>query len=197
MGSTAGWLGLPEDERKQHRKHAKPVNFGRLYGQGPTVSSPRRGVRPHPRPGHGEGVDRALRRPIPTSRAGAGPLRGLRAQRPHPDGREGGHVHEIHWNADGYRYTQCLNLPIQGACADAFMLALATVDATLFEAGIEGGPVAAPHDEIVLEVPEADAARAADLLREAMTAAFAATFPGAPLRDLVAVKIGRSWAETK
>ena len=44
---------------------------------------------------------------------------------------------------------------------------------------------------------EADAARAAVLLKEAMTAAFAATFPGAPLRDLVAVKIGRSWAETK
>ena len=106
-------------------------------------------------------------------------------------------MHEIHWNPDGYRYTQCLNLPIQGACADAFMLALATIDAALFEAGIEGGPVAAPHDEIVLEVPQADAARAAVLLKEAMTAAFAATFPGAPLRDLVAVKIGRSWAETK
>ena len=41
------------------------------------------------------------------------------------------------------------------------MLALTAIDATLFEAGIEGGPVAAPHDEIVLEVPEADAGRAA------------------------------------
>ena len=30
-----------------------------------------------------------------------------------------------------------------------------------------------------------------------MTAAFAATFPGAPLRGLVAVKTGKSWAETK
>ena len=77
------------------------------------------------------------------------------------------------------------------------MLALATIDATLFEADIEGGPVAAPHDEIVLEVPQADAARAASLLEEAMALAFAATFPGAPQGGLVAVKIGRSWAETK
>ena len=77
------------------------------------------------------------------------------------------------------------------------MLALTTIDASLFEAGIEGGPVAAPHDEIILEVPEADAARAAALLQVAMTAAFAATFPGAPLKGLVAVKVGRSWAETK
>jgi DNA polymerase I-like protein with 3'-5' exonuclease and polymerase domains len=77
------------------------------------------------------------------------------------------------------------------------MLALATIDATLFEAGIEGGPVAAPHDEIVLEVPEADAERAAALLKEAMIDAFAVTFPGAPLRNLVTVKTGKSWAETK
>ena len=74
----AGWLSLPEDERKQHRKHAKPVNFGRLYGQG-AARSRRLGagaVRPDPRPGHSEGVDQGLsRRPIPTSRAGAGTSR--------------------------------------------------------------------------------------------------------------------------
>ena len=112
-------------------------------------------VRPDPRPGHSEGVDQGLsRRPIPTSRAGAGTFaRACERSGRIPIGREGGRVHEIHWNPDGYRYTQCLNLPIQGACADAFMLALATIDAALFEAGIEGGPVAAPHDEIVLEVP--------------------------------------------
>ena len=50
-------------------------------------------------------------------------------------------------------YTRCCNLPVQGACADASMLALAYVDDRLFEAGIEGGPVAWLHDEIVLEVP--------------------------------------------
>ena len=59
----AGWLSLPEDERKRHRKHAKPVNFGRLYGQG-AARSRRLGagaVRPDPRPGHSEGVDQGLR----------------------------------------------------------------------------------------------------------------------------------------
>ena len=50
-------------------------------------------------------------------------------------------------------YTRCCNLPIQGACADASMLALAYVDDRLFEADIDGGPVAWLHDEIVLEVP--------------------------------------------
>ena len=56
--------------------------------------------------------------------------------------------------------TLCCNAPIQGACADAAMRALILVDAALFEAGIDGGPVIFIHDEIVLEVPEADAERA-------------------------------------
>ena len=195
-----GWRGLPEDERKQHRKHAKPVNFGRLYGQGAN------GLVASAREQYGLILDlstakewiRAFQETYPDfTRWCRAFARACRRSGRIPIGREGGRVHEIHWNTEGYRYTQCLNLPIQGACADAFMLALAMIDAALFEAGIEGGPVAAPHDEIVLEVPQADAARAAVLLKKAMTAAFAATFPGAPRRGLVAVKIGRSWAETK
>ena len=73
----AGWLALPEEERKQHRKHAKPVNFGRLYGQGA------RGLVASAREQYGVILDldtakeciRAFRRPIPTIRAGAGILR--------------------------------------------------------------------------------------------------------------------------
>jgi hypothetical protein len=48
----------------------------------------------------------------------------------------------------------------------------------------------------VLEVPVADAAHAAELLRAAMTDAFTETFPGAPVRGLVAVKTGATWSDT-
>jgi hypothetical protein len=71
------------------------------------------------------------------------------------------------------------------------MLALAAIDELLFEHGINGGPVAWLHDEIILEVPTEHAVKAAELLVKAMLDAFAETFPGAPLRDLVAVKIFR------
>jgi DNA polymerase-1 len=196
----AGWLGVPKNERDRHRKHAKPVNFGRLYGQGAE------GLVVSAREQYGLILDLATAKEWIRAFQEAYPdftrwcpdfARACERNGCIPIGREGGRIHEIHWNPDGYRYTQCLNLPIQGACADAFMLALTMIDATLFEAGIEGGPVAAPHDEIVLEVRQPDAARAADLLQKAMTAAFTATFPGAPLRNLVTVRIGRSWAETK
>jgi DNA polymerase I-like protein with 3'-5' exonuclease and polymerase domains len=57
--------------------------------------------------------------------------------------------------------------------------------------------VASVHDEIVLEVAEAEADIAAEILTEAMTTAFERTFPGAPTRNVVEVKIGPTWAHLK
>jgi DNA (cytosine-5)-methyltransferase 1 len=94
-------------------------------------------------------------------------------------------------------YTRCCNLPVQGACADASMLALAYVDDRLFDAGVDGGPVAWLHDEIVLEVREDQAERAASILKQAMIDGFTETFPGAPLAGLVEPHIGTNWGEAK
>ncbi len=89
--------------------------------------------------------------------------------------------------------TLCCNAPVQGACADASMLALIAIDTTLIEVGIDGGPVLFVHDEIVLEVPEAVAERAGALLVAAMTRAFATTFPNAPLNNLIELRIQATW----
>ena len=115
------------------------------------------------------------------------------------DAAEGrGRFYPRSWLAQGKSfYTRACNLPIQGACADAAMLALAAIDRLLFEEGIEGGPVAWLHDEIVIEVPKADAERAAQLLEQAMSDAFAETFPGAPLVGLVQAHCGSDWASAK
>jgi DNA polymerase-1 len=94
-------------------------------------------------------------------------------------------------------YTRACNLPVQGVCADCSMLALTAIDRRLFEEEIDGGPVAWLHDEIILEVPEQDAGRAAELLKRAMVEAFAETFPGAPLANLVEARIGADWAAVK
>jgi DNA polymerase I-like protein with 3'-5' exonuclease and polymerase domains len=76
-------------------------------------------------------------------------------------------------------------------------LALAYVDDRLFDAGIEGGPVAWLHDEIVLEVREDYADRAVEIFKQAMVDGFAETFPGAPLNGLVDLRIAGNWAEAK
>ena len=90
-------------------------------------------------------------------------------------------------------YTRCCNLPIQGACADASMLALAYADDRLFDAGVVGGPWL--HDEIVLEVRADQAKRAAEILKQALIDGFIETFPDAPIDGLVEPHIGMSWAE--
>ena len=98
---------------------------------------------------------------------------------------------------DQKKYTQSCNLPIQGQCADAAMGAFIRVVHRLKEAGIPGGPVLWLHDEIVLEVPIEFAEQSRLLLDQAMTTAFAGVFPGAPLRGLVAARIGDTWDATK
>jgi DNA polymerase I-like protein with 3'-5' exonuclease and polymerase domains len=77
------------------------------------------------------------------------------------------------------------------------MLALAYVDERLFDAGIDGGLVAWLHDEIVLEVREDQAQRAAEILEQSMIDGFAETFPGAPVNSLVEPHSGMSWGEAK
>jgi DNA polymerase I len=94
-------------------------------------------------------------------------------------------------------YTKTCNLPIQGACADASMLALSYTDDRLFQAGIDGGLVGWLHDELVAEVPEEDADRAAEILKRAMIDGFVEIFPGAPLNGLVEPKVGTDWAAAK
>jgi DNA polymerase I len=94
-------------------------------------------------------------------------------------------------------YTRCCNLPIQGACADASMLALTYVDERLARAAIEGGPVCWMHDEIVVEVRIEDAERAAAILKQSMIEGFAETFPGATLNGLVKPHITDTWAGAK
>jgi DNA polymerase-1 len=101
-------------------------------------------------------------------------------------------AHPLTWQTQLKR-TLCCNAPIQGACADAAMRALILVDAALSAAGIDGGLVLFVHDEIVVEVPEADAERARTIAVEAMTRAFAETFPDAPLNGLVETKVSTAW----
>jgi DNA polymerase I-like protein with 3'-5' exonuclease and polymerase domains len=77
------------------------------------------------------------------------------------------------------------------------MLALAYADDRLFNAGIDGGPVAWLHDEIVIEIRADQAEQAAKILEQSMIDGFAEIFPGAPLGGLVKLQIGESWGAAK
>jgi DNA polymerase I-like protein with 3'-5' exonuclease and polymerase domains len=53
------------------------------------------------------------------------------------------------------------------------------------------------HDELLAEVPEAEAERTADTLKSCLHRAFVETFPGAPTLGLVAAHAGATWADLK
>ena len=208
--TACGMLGkrpedLTEDERKAARQGAKPINFGAIYGCGPgglaaiawknygaLISEDEAAAwllsfaRTYPeharwRAVHADQCERE-RQIVMGKDAGKGVGRIFPFSRLRP-GKRG--------------YTESCNYPVQGATANSSMLALEAIDQLLFEHGIDGGPVIWMHDEIVLEVPEADALKAKELLEKAMTDAFAQTFPGAPLNGLVKAKIGATWSDVK
>jgi DNA polymerase I-like protein with 3'-5' exonuclease and polymerase domains len=109
-----------------------------------------------------------------------------------------GRVVESAWEPNKrLSFNQCCNLPIQGICADAMLRAIRRAYAALRAEGVRGSLAASVHDELLLDVHENDAPVAGQILKRAMVDAFAETFPGAPLTNLVEVKIGQTWADVK
>jgi DNA polymerase-1 len=63
---------------------------------------------------------------------------------------------------------QAINAPLQGTAADIIKRAMARVPRALEEAGLRGRMLLQVHDELLFEVPEAEAAATATLVREVM-----------------------------
>lgn len=83
-----------------------------------------------------------------------------------------------------------INTPIQGSAADIMKLAMLRAHAALRESGLRAKMLLQVHDELVLEVPEAERDAVIALLREAMGGAFALVVP---LK--VDVEVGVNWDE--
>jgi DNA polymerase-1 len=195
----------PEEVTAEERSSAKRVNFGAAYGSGARglIKSAWDSYGVVLTPAEAENWLSGFSTAFPTfakwRRTHADKCEAARRIVIGRDAAAGiGRVFELSWlNPEQSPYTVACNLPIQGACADASMLALAAIDRLLCEEGIDGGPVAWLHDEIVLEVPIEEAMRAAELLQQAMVKAFAETFRNAPLNGLVHVHTGTTWASLK
>ena len=183
----------PEQVTKEQRAAVKPVNFGSIYGMSA------KGLSAAAWSGYGIELPEAdaklaLDRFF-TKYAG---LR--RWMREHADACKrarkvvigAGRVVENAWEAYQLGYPQMCNLPVQGICADCMMRAIAMVHVEL-----PGVLVAMVHDELLAEVPEADAAATVDTLRTCLHRAFVETFPGAPTLGLVDAHVGGTWADLK
>jgi DNA polymerase I-like protein with 3'-5' exonuclease and polymerase domains len=85
---------------------------------------------------------------------------------------------------------EALNLPIQGTAADILKKAMSNLDEALRSSQSPARLILTVHDELVLEAPAAQAAEAAKLLADQMTAVATLKVP-----LIVEVKQGENWAE--
>ena len=81
-------------------------------------------------------------------------------------------------------------MPIQGTAADIIKLAMVRVQDRLMKEGLGGRLVLQVHDELIVECPEEEAERTAEILREEMEQVMTLSVP-----LTVEAKYGRTWAE--
>jgi DNA polymerase-1 len=85
---------------------------------------------------------------------------------------------------------QAMNTPVQGSAADLIKKAMVDLHRELRERKLRSRLILQIHDELLLEVPEAEAEKAKALVTEVMEGALKLDVP------LVAdARLGRSWAE--
>ena len=182
----------------EQRNSAKPVNFDSIYGMGAAglAAAAWNGYRVEMTLREAEEALRAFFRNYRTLKKWMG-LHAGRCQQHRRIVIGAGRVFENAWETKGIRYTQCCNLPIQGACADVMLRAVAGVYRRLDGDGYDAVMVAMTHDELILEADAQAAEAVGELLVEEMSTAFAATFVDAPLGGLVDVKTGSSWSSLK
>jgi DNA polymerase-1 len=206
--TAAGMLGLKPEEfdteqpaHKEARQKAKAVNFGVIFGSGPS------GLREFARDAYNlkitvEEARAVIERFLSTY---PGVARWQRAQETRTKqtrtvSTKGGRVHRFAWEPRGeYSRNLALNLPIQGTAAEIAIEALIRIDARL-RASMPGKAqlVLQVHDEFVVEVEGDEAvALVKSIVEQEMIAAFEALLPGAPTNGLVAAHSGSTWAAAK
>jgi DNA polymerase-1 len=90
----------------------------------------------------------------------------------------------------GYAERQAINAPLQGGAADIIKRAMIRLPAALAAAGLTGRMLLQVHDELLFEVPDAEADTTATIAREVMAAAATLSVP-----LVVETGSGRNWAE--
>jgi DNA polymerase-1 len=182
---------LPGLVSPDQRRAAKVINFGILYGMGPQRLAQELGI------------------PIAQAQRYIGNYfdryAGVRSfmDRVLEEGRERGYVKTILGRRRAVpelRSTErgvaqaaervATNTPIQGSAADIIKLAMVAVDRRLAQLRLRAALLLQVHDELLLEVHEADRQATGEVLREEMEGALPLSIP---LR--VDIGFGRSWAE--
>lgn len=190
--TAAQVFGVPVEEvTKQMRSSAKAVNFGIVYGisdfsLAQDIHVTRREAKAYMERYFAtySGVRAYQKRIVEEAKAQGYVETLLGRKRWLPE------LRSSNFNLRSFGERVALNMPIQGTAADIIKLAMVRVQSRLKAEGLSGRLVLQVHDELIVECPEAEGARVAQLLEEEMEQVAVLKVP------LVAeAKVGRSWAD--
>ena len=174
-----------------HRRQAKVVNFGIVYGLSAFGLSQNLGIEPAEAKQFinayfekYSGVRTFIDRTLDEARRD-GKVRTLFGRvRPIPD------INSKNANLRGFAERTAVNTPLQGTAADLIKIAMIRIDAALREHGLKSRMTLQVHDELVFEVPEAEIESMKTLVRAQMENVHPLTVP-----LLVEVGVGPNWRD--
>jgi len=174
-----------------HRRQAKVVNFGIVYGLSAFGLSQQLGIDP------GEakqfinayfekykGVRAFIDKTLEDARRDQKVATLFGRVRPIPD------INSKNANLRGFAERTAVNTPLQGTAADLIKLAMIRIDAALLERELKSRMTLQVHDELVFEVPEAEIEQMKTLVKERMENVYSLTVP-----LLVEIGVGLNWRD--
>jgi DNA polymerase-1 len=175
----------------EHRRNAKAVNFGIVYGQTPFGLSQSLGIDRKEAElyirayfDRYSGVRRWLDQTIVDVRRSGVSVNLFGRRRPIPD------MNSRNPNARNFAERTAVNTPLQGAAADLIKLAMIRIDEKL--QGMQAKMLLQVHDELVLEAPSEEVEEVSALVKSAMEGVKKLEVP-----LLVDIGSGENWRDAK
>lgn len=174
-----------------HRRQAKVVNFGIVYGLSPFGLSQNLSIEPKEAKQFIDayfekysGVRKFIDKTLEEARRELKVTTLFGRVRPIPD------INSKNSNQRGFAERTAVNTPLQGTAADLIKIAMIRIDAALRERGLKSRMTLQVHDELVFEVPETEIDVMKFLVREHMEQVHPLQVP-----LLVEIGVGANWRD--
>jgi DNA polymerase-1 len=175
-----------------HRRQAKVVNFGIVYGLSAFGLSQTLGIEPREAKQFIDayfekykGVRAFIDKILGEARRDQKVTTLLGRVRPIPD------INSKNANQRGFAERTAVNTPLQGTAADLIKIAMIRIDAALRERGLRARMTLQVHDELVFEVPEKEVETMRSLVRDHMEN----VHPALTVPLLAEVRVGNNWRD--
>jgi DNA polymerase-1 len=176
----------------EHRRRAKAVNFGIVYGLSPFGLSQQLGIEQKEAKRFIDayfekyrGVREFIDRTLDQARRDGKVYTMFGRVRPIPD------INTRNATMRGFAERTAVNTPLQGTAADLIKLAMIRLDEDLRERGLKSRMTLQVHDELVFEVPEGEV----EIMRELVRQRMENVHPELSVPLLVEVGVGKNWRD--